>query len=381
MGSPDDGTVQDTAVLKAVGKPADIHAAPVPKAADSHLHFLVALYEDFRPVKRIDILFALSEINILCTVCFDKMIVLVPVVLIYIQGEPCLFLHAHHSRKLEEMSLILVRSRFSDSDKPAAVVDESLHSSDDLLVCPVIPACISGIRVAHVQDHVDVVQDIRILPDIVKTDELHVERRAAQRLNDPCVGVVLFVVDRVVHHMVPPCAHLAPAVEDCDFFDAVRSRAFDIVIQCPELIAYTLNIVDEFRELHRKLQVTAVSDPVDGLPEDRPSRCHPVDFRFFHRIPALMECIREEIRKEAPLCISDSFDIADQPESRSVSNAPDDCVQTDALELIHERLHADPVVAQEHHCLFAALMRNVYHFLRQLRDLSSLECLEITEFL
>ena len=181
--------------------------------------------------------------------------------------------------------------------------------------------------------------------------------------------------------MVPPCAHLAPAVEDCDFFDAVRSRAFDIVIQCPELIAYTLNIVDEFRELHRKLQVTAISDPVDGLPEDRPSRCHPVDLCFFDRISALVEGIREEVRKETSLCIPDSFDIADQSESRSVSHAPDDCVQPDGLELIHERLHADPVVAQEHHCLFAALMRNVYHFLRQLRDLSSLECLEITEFL
>ena len=92
-----------------------------------------------------------------------------------------------------------------------------------------------------------------------------------------------------------------------------------------------------------------------------------------------MENIREEIRKETAFSVFHTFNITDQAQCGSVSNTSDYSVQSDCLKFIHERLHADPVIAKEHHSLFSALMGYVDHFLRQLCNFSSLESLEITE--
>ena len=90
-----------------------------------------------------------------------------------------------------------------------------------------------------------------------------------------------------------------------------------------------------------------------------------------------MECVREKVWEETPLCIFDAFDVADQSEGRTIAYASHDRVQPDGLELIHKRLHADPVIPQEHHSFFPALMGNIYHLFRQLCNLFSLECLKI----
>ena len=96
------------------------------------------------------------------------MVVLFPVIFIHIQGKSVLLFHAHHGSQLEEMSLIMVGRRLSYADKTAAVVDKLLHRGDNLLVRPVLPAGVSSVRISHVEDHIDIIQDIRILADIVK---------------------------------------------------------------------------------------------------------------------------------------------------------------------------------------------------------------------
>src|SRR5699024_4876618 len=118
-----------------------------------------------------------------------------------------LFLHTHRCRELKEMSLILVSRRFSDSDESSSVVDKSLYGGDDRLVRPVLSSCIGCISVSHIQYHVDVIQDRRILPDVVKTDKHHLKRSPAQSFDHTCIGVVLLVIDRMMHHMVPPGTH------------------------------------------------------------------------------------------------------------------------------------------------------------------------------
>ena len=120
------------------------------------------------------------------------------------------------------------------------------------------------------------------------------------------------MVDGMVHHVVAPGSHLAPAVQHSHLLNAVRSRPLDIVIQSTEFLAYALHIIDEFRELHCQLQITAVSDPVDGLSKDGSSCRHPVHLGLFHRISAFMEHIREEIRQKPSLCIFYSLNIADK---------------------------------------------------------------------
>ena len=48
-------------------------------------------------------------------------------------------------------------SRFPDSDKSAAVVDESFYCGYNGLIRPIVSAGVSGVAIAHIEDHVDVI--------------------------------------------------------------------------------------------------------------------------------------------------------------------------------------------------------------------------------
>ncbi|CDD87270.1 unknown [Blautia obeum CAG:39] len=93
-----------------------------------------------------------------------------------------------------------------------------------------------------------------------------------------------------------------------------------------------------------------------------------------------MEGIREKVRKETSFCIFYILDIAEQTQSRTISDTSNDSIQSDGCKLIHKRLHANPVIAHEHHSFFTIFMDNVYHLFGKLRNFSSLKSLEIFEF-
>ena len=94
-----------------------------------------------------------------------------------------------------------------------------------------------------------------------------------------------------------------------------------------------------------------------------------------------MESIREEVWKKTSLCIVYIFNIADQTKCCTVSNTSYYCINSDRCKLVHKRFHSDPVVTKEHHGFFSKLMYNVYHLFSKFCNFSSLERLEITEFL
>ena len=94
-----------------------------------------------------------------------------------------------------------------------------------------------------------------------------------------------------------------------------------------------------------------------------------------------MEGVREEVGKKPSFRILYALDIADQTQGRSISHASHHGVQADGLELIHEGLGSDPVIAQKHHGFPAALMADIHHFLRDLRHFSALERLEVLKLL
>ena len=94
-----------------------------------------------------------------------------------------------------------------------------------------------------------------------------------------------------------------------------------------------------------------------------------------------MEYIREKVWKQPGFCIFHTFNVTDQPQGRSISHTSYHSVQSYFFELIHKRFHADPVIAQEHHSFFPTFMGDVHQLFCQLRYLSSLERLEILEFL
>ena len=102
--------------------------------------------------------------------------------------------------------------RLTDSDKSAAIVYKFIDCRNNRLICPVISAGIGRIAVSHVQDDIDIFEHLRILADIIKGDKAHVKRCATQRFHDSGIGIILFVVNCMMNHVIAPCTHLAPAV-------------------------------------------------------------------------------------------------------------------------------------------------------------------------
>ena len=93
-----------------------------------------------------------------------------------------------------------------------------------------------------------------------------------------------------------------------------------------------------------------------------------------------MEGIREKVRQEPPLSVSDPLNVTNETQRCTVSDASDHSIQPDRLELLHKRLHTDPVVTEEHHRLFSARMCDIHHLLCKLCHFPALKCLKILKF-
>ena len=94
-----------------------------------------------------------------------------------------------------------------------------------------------------------------------------------------------------------------------------------------------------------------------------------------------MERVREEVRQKASFRVLHALNVGDQAQRGAIAHAAHHGIQPDGLELRHKRLGADPVIAQEHHRLAAALVRDVHHFFGQFCYFAPLERLKITVFL
>ena len=94
-----------------------------------------------------------------------------------------------------------------------------------------------------------------------------------------------------------------------------------------------------------------------------------------------MKRIRKEIRQKSALRVFHPFNIRDEAKGASISNTSYHCIQTNSGKFFHKRFSSNPVITQEHHCLFAALMGNIHHLFGKPCNFSALKCLEILEFL
>ena len=181
----------------------------------------------------------------------------------------------------------------------------------------------------------------------------------------------------MVDHVAAPRALLPPAVQHSHSLDAVGRGALDVLVQFAELVADALYIVHELRELQRQFQVAAVADAVNGLAQDGAACGDPVFLGLAHRVAALVEGIGEEVGQEATLGVLDAGNVGNQAQGAAVADTADNGIHAGLLKFRHKRLTADPVVAQEHHGLFAVGVDDVGHFLHQTGDLAALECLKI----
>ena len=183
MGAPEDCTLEDTVVLKAVRKSTDVDSASFSKFIDSHLDFFLFLDKDGCSCKSIDIFLTFPEINGIC-IFQNEMRMFFPVVFIISKSKSTFFFYPEDICQLEETSLILVGSRFADSDDSTAVVYESADDFCDRRIGPPFTAGVGCVGISYIDDHIDVIEDRSVLQDILETDEFYIERSAGQRLND-----------------------------------------------------------------------------------------------------------------------------------------------------------------------------------------------------
>ena len=90
-----------------------------------------------------------------------------------------------------------------------------------------------------------------------------------------------------------------------------------------------------------------------------------------------MEGIGEEVGQESSLGVFDTGDVGNQAQGAAVADTADDGIDAGFLKFRHERLTADPMVAQEHHGFLAVFVDDVGHFFHQTGHLTALECLKI----
>ena len=125
-----------------------------------------------------------------------------PVVFILVEIESVFLLYTEYIVKLEEMALPLMCRRFSDTDKSAAVVYKLFDCGNNRLIYPVFSAALCSIRIADIQNDIKLSEKFLIFANIVKTDKGYIKRRAAQCFDNTEVGVILFVIDCVMYHMI-----------------------------------------------------------------------------------------------------------------------------------------------------------------------------------
>ena len=95
--SPQDRTVQHTAVLKAVWQTADIDTSSFSERVDCHLHFFIDLTENRGIRQSIHVFLSFSEVHISLAVLGDKVGMLFPVVFVFVQVKSILTFHSKNT--------------------------------------------------------------------------------------------------------------------------------------------------------------------------------------------------------------------------------------------------------------------------------------------
>lgn len=86
------------------------------------------------------------------------------------------------------------------------------------------------IRITHIDDHIDILQNILIFQDILKAYKFHIKRGSGKCFDNTCIGIILLEVNGMMHHMAAPGSHLAPAVKYSNLFYTIGRGSLNIFI-------------------------------------------------------------------------------------------------------------------------------------------------------
>ena len=275
-------------------------------------------------------------------------------VLVHRKGLIALLVHANHVGQLEEPARLEARcrARLAHAHERAAATHPGAHGFHELRVGPHIAAGECGVDRAAVDDYVDIAIDA-MREYVVEADEPHVHAHAGQGFQNAVVGVGLLVGQGVCHGERHPGAHLAPGIQNRHVELTFGGHPTGAVVDVAEFVGDMGHRVHELRELGGQGEVAAVAHAADRRAQDRAAGLAPVVEAFDARIVALVERVGEEVRQEAAFGVLDARNIGDHAGGGAVADGTDHGVQAEFVESVLVRFGADPLVAEEHHRLFA----------------------------
>ena len=275
-------------------------------------------------------------------------------ILVHRKGLIALLVHANHVGQLEEPARLEARcrARLAHAHERAAATHPGAHGFHELRVGPHIAAGECGVDRAAVDDYVDIAIDA-MREYVVEADEPHVHAHAGQGFQNAVVGVGLLVGQGVCHGERHPGAHLAPGIQNRHVELTFGGHPTGAVVDVAEFVGDMGHRVHELRELGGQGEVAAVAHTADRRAQDRAAGLAPVVEAFDARIVALVERVGEEVRQEAAFGVLDARNIGDHAGGGAVADGTDHGVQAEFVESVLVRFGADPLVAEEHHRLFA----------------------------
>src|SRR5699024_10970067 len=105
-------------------------------------------------------------------------------------AEPKFFIDPKHIRNLEIASTVMHRTRLTDTDEPATARHIFTDSRRHIRIKPMFTTRKRRPGITDIQYHVDIIRNTPFT-DIIKTDELNINRRTAQRLQNTQIRIRL----------------------------------------------------------------------------------------------------------------------------------------------------------------------------------------------
>ena len=164
------------------------------------------------------------------------------------------------------------------------------------------------------------------------------------------------------HHETHPRSLFPPGVQDPYLQYAVRLFSAYRFIDLPKLLADLSHPVHKSRELGSQRQIPAVTDSLQRLPHQRPTRRSPIPIQFLQRrffVP-FIERIREKVGQQPSLTVLHVRDLRQHSHRHSSAHASYHRVQFHFLKVFPVRLRPDPRIPQKHHRFLPACVHNLH---------------------
>ena len=271
---------------------------------------------------------------------------------------------------------MLISSRLSHTNEAASLIHKTSDIGQNCFINPVLCATERSVRIPDIDDDFNLLRDT--FSDIIKGNELHFKRHSAQAFQHSLCGIGFPVPDGMMYLIGHPSSLTAPAIQDCHLKRCcIGSRPLHILMDLTELCDHILYFINKAWPFACKLQITAISNPVQWGSQQCTPCFSPVVPCLSDRVTTFTEHIREKVWQQPSFRIIDTLDIGNHTKCHAASDRSYYRIQSDAFKIFTIRFRSDPMISKEHHGFLTIGMHNIYQFFRQCAYLDLLELYEI----